>query len=252
MKRCARCQTMKTLTDFHKDTRNDVDGRQSYCKTCRALEAETKRRANGVKPLKRNDINALGKMCSTCRVVKPLDEYGIDTRTCDRRTSECLFCKRLSSNSANRAKGMPERIRQNPNAITKKCKTCRQLLHVSSFYPTSHGRNADGLLPHCKQCWAVKSANVRRKLAAYYAQYSSGRRLRSVNATPKWLSADQTDAIVAIYRHAADCTLVTGERYEVDHIVPITNKIVCGLHVPWNLQVLPRSINRRKSNKLLA
>jgi 5-methylcytosine-specific restriction endonuclease McrA len=252
MKRCARCEETKSLSDFHRDRRNDADGRQSYCKVCRALDAETKRRANGVKPLKRNVSDALGKRCTICCVVKPLDEFGCDTRTCDGRTSECLLCKRVSSNSLNRAKGMPERIRQNPNATIKKCKTCRKTLHVSSFYITSHGRNADGLLPHCKTCWGVKSAEMRRKLAAYYTQYSSGRRARSLNATPKWLSAEQLEAIVAIYRHAMDCTLVTGERYEVDHIIPITNKVVCGLHVPWNLQVLPRAINRRKSNKLLA
>ena len=69
--------------------------------------------------------------------------------------------------------------------------------------------------------------------------------------TPLWLTSQQLNQIATEYELAAWCTKVTGIKYHVDHIVPLQGKTVSGLHVPWNLQVIPASDNQKKSNRFI-
>jgi hypothetical protein len=69
-------------------------------------------------------------------------------------------------------------------------------------------------------------------------------------ATPQWLTEKMMSDIDQFYWMANELSKVTGVKYEVDHIVPLVSNKVCGLHVPWNLQLLSDSENRSKSNRL--
>jgi hypothetical protein len=53
------------------------------------------------------------------------------------------------------------------------------------------------------------------------------------------------------YRLAQRKTEQTGIKHSVDHIVPLIHDKVCGLHVPWNMQVLTLVDNIAKSNNFL-
>lgn len=77
--------------------------------------------------------------------------------------------------------------------------------------------------------------------------WNSNRRRTALRmATPLW--ADLA-AIEAFYVEARRLTAVTGVPHEVDHIVPIQGKRVCGLHVEVNLQILTKVDNVKKHAK---
>jgi 5-methylcytosine-specific restriction endonuclease McrA len=84
-----------------------------------------------------------------------------------------------------------------------------------------------------------------------YKALTSVRKRRHRDATPKWITAEHKLAMRQLYLQAMELTKLTGERYVVDHIVPLISDEVCGLHVPWNLRVITQDENLRKSNKLL-
>jgi hypothetical protein len=82
-------------------------------------------------------------------------------------------------------------------------------------------------------------ANNRGKFNAKCAAVRASRR----KAAPPWLSKEHKTAIRLVYSVAS----VLGAH--VDHIVPLAGENVSGLHVPWNLQILPPIENMKKGNR---
>lgn len=157
----------------------------------------------------------------------------------------------------------------------KHCSGCKKLKPFTDFYPKGKSYHC-----YCKVCSKQKNKewklNNKAKTAAYDKEwqqsnkdkksknyknwqinnrhkvnsYNSKRRALEVSATPKWLTKEQHIQIDAFYWLAKLQNELTDQCYHVDHIVPLKGKTVCGLHVPWNLQVLAAKDNLSKSNKV--
>lgn len=65
-------------------------------------------------------------------------------------------------------------------------------------------------------------------------------------ATPRWANMAE---IRRLDRRARELSRSTGKPHVVDHVIPITNRIVCGLNTPANLRVVLKAVNDRKGNR---
>lgn len=82
----------------------------------------------------------------------------------------------------------------------------------------------------------VKAARIHAKV----------RKERVRRQIPQWANID---AIRSLYELAQQLTDNTGVAHVVDHIIPLRGKLVSGLHVETNLQILRHVENATKSNK---
>jgi len=89
-------------------------------------------------------------------------------------------------------------------------------------------------LPHRK---ALKRNHTRKRVMAIK------------QATPNWMSEFDLFVIQEMYDLAVRRSTLLGIDFDVDHILPLHGKTICGLHVPSNLQILERAANIKKSNK---
>ncbi len=206
------------------------------------------------------------RVCCRCNECHPLSFFNRDRTREDGIYPQCKNCSRKAA-LASRAKHYDKRMEGNRrwkrenadrvrevNAKWQKVNRDKTLEYCRSYRernPEAVGkwqRENPARARENRRRWYFENIEKRRaderrrmkenpeKRRAKDALYR--RRVRE--ATPTW--AD-TEMIALIY---VECP----EGYDVDHIFPLRGKNSCGLHVVENLQYLPSSENRRKSNKV--
>lgn len=86
------------------------------------------------------------------------------------------------------------------------------------------------------------------KNPAIYTALSVASVARRAKRVPKWLTSDDRWMMREAYKLAKLRTIKFGFVWEVDHVIPLRGDVVSGLHVPTNLQVIPKTDNRNKRN----
>ncbi len=90
--------------------------------------------------------------------------------------------------------------------------------------------------------WAKANPEARRMSTAL-------RHAWKLQATPSWFTKEHKAQIADIYEQAVLAEQLTGVKHHVDHIEPLQGEDRCGLHVPWNLQILEATENLSKGNR---
>jgi hypothetical protein len=169
------------------------------------------------------------KVCSICEKEKLYTEYHIRKASPDGYNASCKSCR---------------------SAIRKTYKS--QKIYNKKRYWENPKKSRE-----LKRAWELKNTDHIKKYKTHYRKkeplkhrvWDALKSTKRKQRVPSWLSNEHKKEIEKFYWLAKDLRAVTGEEYQVDHIVPLLGKRVCGLHVPWNLQVLPADLNNKKNNR---
>jgi hypothetical protein len=133
-----------------------------------------------------------------------------------------------------------------------KCYTCSKDDYKNWYSNNSKKRSEDF------KAWVEKNKDIRseymREYLKEWKQDNNGKVNAAVVArkhlilarTPSWANLK---TIEDIYIKSSQISKSTGIIHHVDHIVPLQNDLVCGLHVEWNLQIITAEENLRKHNR---
>lgn len=91
--------------------------------------------------------------------------------------------------------------------------------------------------------WRLKNMHKERA-------YVRKRQAAKLQRTPNWLTKDDNWLMEEAYALAVLRSKMFGFQWDVDHILPLQGHTVSGLHVPWNLQVIPAVINSSKGARV--
>lgn len=177
------------------------------------------------------------KVCTKCQSEKSeseFDKFNDKSRGKVRVRAHCKQCRRSM------VKSYDSHNKDKKADYNKKYRTDNEDI-LRERRKKYHLDNREKILGYLKE-WRNQNPDI-------VAFHGVKKRQKKRKATPAWLTEEHKRQIKSMYEHAKDCNSVGEGRYEVDHIVPLQGENVCGLHVPWNLQVIPMDINRAKNNR---
>lgn len=190
------------------------------------------------------------KPCTKCGQVKPLAEFHRKPSAGDGCTSKCKVCrnqeslawhwanreKHLAMNKA-RYEGDPEKARaRTAQWRAKNPEAARVALVEWRKKNRDHVRSEDAKrLKKWKASnrWVTNADSMRRYAA-------------KGQAAPSWCDHAEVKAIYQRAHHLRQ----SGQDVQVDHLVPLRSPLVCGLHVPANLAIVPTEHNMKKGNRV--
>lgn len=184
------------------------------------------------------------KKCSRCKTIKPFNAFSFCKANKDGYQGWCQSC----INETRRKPPEPPEVVEQRKAEQRRIK----LEKKRSYYLANKEKHVINMaLNYQKNKTEVKQriARWKKENVAKVNAYVMKRHAKKLNATPSWLTDDDHWLIEEVYDLARLRSHMLGFIWHVDHVIPLQGKNVCGLHVPYNLQVIPSSENCSKRNQ---
>ena len=175
------------------------------------------------------------KRCSRCAETKPFEAF---SRKADAADGYHPHCKACDSERRKQLRLTKLDYERSADRARYQVRRDSKRAYDREYYV----KNADKI----KQSVREYIKENRDKMRPKNAQRAVRRYAAKIKATPAWADVE---AIKLIYEKAHAARSLIGESYDVDHIVPLKGTRVCGLHVEYNLQIIPTNSNRSKGNR---
>lgn len=191
----------------------------------------------------------LMRTCKKCLVEKSESEFYKDAANKQGLRTVCKVCDRAQGKAYFEENKEKESIRNKKYSIENfqkiKDRKSRQreidAEKIAEYSKKYYAENKEKRLKNSK-AWYSKNAGTEH-LAVKSKIKGAKRRAAKILAVAPW--ADKAE-ISKIYHMALIKSKESGIKYHVDHIIPLRGKLVCGLHVENNLQVITWNENLSK------
>lgn len=189
------------------------------------------------------------KKCTRCGEEKDEDGFYIDRGI---KRAECKVCTKLARKRY--CKKNPEKIKILQKKYWEKNKT-KLLISNNNRYHTNkieYLAKVRDYREKNREKTRLSSKLWREANPEKRSVMNRNREASKLKAVPPWLLEDEFNQFVIeeAYHLAKLRTETTGIKYHVDHIAPLRSKLVCGLHIWNNLQVIPAIDNIKKGNRV--
>jgi len=170
------------------------------------------------------------KTCTVCKETKPVTQFEL-------QRCQCLDCRKIYLKA--RRAAYYARTRE---ASILKTKLWREQNpeRKTQFRKAAYDANPE----IAKEAARKYRAEHPAKINAWCRKYQAAR----LHRTPAWLTEDDHWMMEQAYDIAQKRTKLFGFPWHVDHVIPLQGKLVSGLHVPHNMQVIPARDNCSKAN----
>lgn len=195
------------------------------------------------------------KPCSKCARILPAVMFNkAKWLRCGLRPDckECYSAAKKAAWAAAPKSGTALRRAENALLLNEGRRRCAGCGQIKPATDEEFSRIRGRLNTNCRPCdrakvraWAAANeARYKAKAAAGWALRNAGKKLRTLA-----LSREHRTELRAIYAECRRRNAAVPRAWHVDHIMPLAGRDSCGLHVPWNLQILTGIENTRKSNR---